>query len=274
VFQHLNDQSRGTFISDMSIDEASRLYAYYRVGNLPLVVVVSLSVDEILTPWRWKMLVLALIFTVMATGVVALVWMLEEELRRRAAAERAAEELARTDGLTRLANRRWFDETLANKWAQSLRDGRPMSLLMIDVDCFKIFNDSYGHQAGDRILARIADVIDGAVRRPDDFAARYGGEEFVVLLPDTDRGGAKLVAETICEKVRALQINHAGSRDSIVTVSVGAATSLPRAGMTTAAHLIHNADTALYRAKADGRNRACISNVMSGDFEPLISRAS
>src|SRR5262249_39865532 len=178
VFTHLRKQAEGTFTSDRSMDAIARHFAFHKVGQLPLIVVVGLSTDQILAPWRSKMLVLAGIFAIMASSVLILVWMLESELRRRAAAEKAAELLARTDGLTKLANRRWFDRGLARKWSRSARDGRPITLLMIDVDHFKSFNDTYGHQGGDRVLRAIAAVISESISRPDDLAARYGGEEF------------------------------------------------------------------------------------------------
>ncbi len=274
IFAHMMSRTHGSFTGDQSLNGASRLYAFHRVGNLPLVVAVGISTDQILAPWWSKMSVLAAIFAIMAASVVGLVWMLEGELRRRAAAEKAAETQARTDGLTKLANRRWFDEELSRKWASAAREGRPLSLLMIDVDHFKFFNDSYGHQAGDRALADIAGVIDGAIRRPDDLAARYGGEEFAVVLPDTDRRGAAQIAETIREKARAMQIDHVRNEHKVVTVSIGVATALPRSGTAMPELLISDADAALYRAKEQGRNTVCVSNVMPADFERQTSRAS
>ncbi len=274
IFAHMISHTKGSFTSDESLDGVSRLYAFHRVDHLPLIVAVGVSTDQILAPWRFKMSVLAAIFAVMAASVVGLVWMLEGELRRRAAAEKAAEEQARTDGLTKLANRRWFDEEMSRKWAVAARDGQPISLLMIDVDHFKFFNDSYGHQAGDRALADIAAVIDGAIRRPDDLAARYGGEEFAVLLPDTDRRGASQIAETIRERARALQIGHVRNEHKVVTVSIGVATALPRARISAPDILIRDADAALYRAKEEGRNTVRVSNVMPADFERQTSRAS
>lgn len=270
IFTYL-DRAQGSFVSNKSDDGVGRLYAFHRIGNLPLVVVVGISTNQILAPWRTKMLVLAAIFAIMASSVLALVWMLEGELLRRAAAEKAAAELARTDALTKLANRRWFDEEMSRKWAWAVRNGRPMSLLMIDVDHFKLFNDTYGHQAGDLALTAIAAVIDAAIRRPDDLAARYGGEEFAVLLPDTDRQGATGIAEAISEQVRALQIDHI-TGPKAVTISIGVAAAQPRSSMAKAALLIRDADAALYRAKHEGRNTVCISNVMPADFEPRFGR--
>ncbi len=120
----------------------------------------------------------------------------------------------------------------------------------------------------------IAATIEKAVQRPDDLAARYGGEEFAVLLPDTDLRGAMRIAGAICEEVRALQIDHAKSPHTIVTVSIGVSTGLSRSGKARAALLVRDADAALYRAKEAGRNTVCISNVMPADFEGQVSRAS
>ena len=273
IFNLVMMRNRGAFVSDAAPDGVPRLYSFHRVDRLPLVVVVGITTDQILAPWRSKMMVLAAIFAVMALSVIGLVWMLESELLRRAAAEKAAEELARTDSLTGLSNRRRFDEILPLEWDSAAREGGPISLLMIDVDHFKLFNDSYGHQEGDRTLAAVAAVIDNAVRRPDDFAARYGGEEFVVLLPNTDRRGAAGIAETIREKTRSLLLNHSGTREGVVTVSIGVASAIPRSGHATVEHLIRDADTALYRAKEAGRNIVRVGNVLPADFERQAGRA-
>jgi diguanylate cyclase (GGDEF)-like protein len=273
VFKHLAGLTHGSFISDASKDGVNRLFAFQRIDNVPLILVVGLSTQHILAPWWSKMLVFAGIFAVMALGVVALVWLLEKELLRRAAAEEAAEELARTDGLTKLANRRWFDEELERTWAVAIRRGQPISLLMIDVDYFKHFNDSHGHQEGDHVLEAVAKVIQASVRRPDDTAARYGGEEFVALLPDTDEAGANQIAMTICDGVRRLQIKHDLSEHRSVTVSIGAATVLPQSGTDPSA-LIHDADIALYLAKDAGRNTIRFHNIVCADFGAQMSRAS
>ncbi|MBX9710764.1 MAG: sensor domain-containing diguanylate cyclase [Xanthobacteraceae bacterium] len=272
VFKHLAGHLQGTFISEKSTDGVRRLYAFHRLPGLPLLVVVGMSTEQIFAAWWTKMLVLAAIFAIMAGSVVMLVWLLESELHRRAAAEAAAEELARTDGLTQLANRRWFDEDMSRKWARTARDGLPMSMLMIDVDHFKPYNDTYGHQAGDEVLIAVAEAIKGAVRRPDDVAARYGGEEFAVLLPDTNEAGASQIAATIGASIRRLRIEHAGSEYRLVTVSIGVATAMPHTGMTRSG-LIRCADTALYRAKEDGRNRVHVHNVTSADFGHRVSKA-
>ncbi|WP_424629686.1 sensor domain-containing diguanylate cyclase [Bradyrhizobium sp. SYSU BS000235] len=273
VFTHLRNQPEGTFASDQSMDGTARHFAFHRVGELPFAVVVGLSTDQILAPWRSKMLVLAGIFAIMTSSVLMLVWMLESELRRRATAEKAAELLARTDGLTKLANRRWFDRGLARKWSRAARDARPMSLLMIDVDHFKSFNDTYGHQGGDRVLRAIAGVISDSIRRPDDLAARYGGEEFAVVLPNTDSRGARQVAASIRDGVHALQIGHGGSEHSIVTVSIGLATAMPGSETAKPLLLVREADAALYRAKDNGRDSICAGDATPPNAEALISRA-
>jgi diguanylate cyclase (GGDEF)-like protein len=166
------------------------------------------------------------------------------------------EELAATDALTLLANRRGFDARLSQEWRRSRRERTPLSLLLLDVDHFKLFNDRYGHQSGDDCLHRVGQGILGAIRRPADTAARYGGEEFAVVLPDTDEFGAAHVAERVRAAVEALAIPHAASALGRVTVSVGAATAWPEAGADPdAAGLVRLADEALYRAKREGRNR-------------------
>jgi diguanylate cyclase (GGDEF)-like protein len=273
AFAHLPAGARGSFISDESIDGIARLYAFQRISGLPLVVMVGLSKSQVLAPWWSKILLLGGIFAIMAGSVVFLVWILESELSRRARAEFAAAELARTDGLTKLANRRWFDEVLSQEWARGMRDERPISLVMIDADHFKLFNDTYGHQSGDSALTAIAGVIAGATKRPSDLAVRYGGEEFALLLPDTDERGAMRIAAAIRDGVSGRRIDHAASEHKVLTVSAGAATAMPRPGMR-AASLVRDADAALYRAKRRGRNAISAGNVVAADFKPQVNRAS
>jgi diguanylate cyclase (GGDEF)-like protein len=162
------------------------------------------------------------------------------------------QQLARLDALTKLDNRRSFDERLMIEWRRAVRSKRPLSVLFIDIDHFKEYNDSYGHQAGDAALTAVARCIGAKLRRPADFAARYGGEEFVVVLPDTDEDGAHVVAQTLRRAVSALDITDvAGGRR--VTVSIGAATWTAHAAREASA-ILKAADEALYLAKAAGRN--------------------
>ena len=169
------------------------------------------------------------------------------------------EALSLTDGLTGLTNRRGFDAGLADEWARAFRSGQTVALAMLDVDHFKLYNDKYGHQAGDRCLQAIAEVIAAHARRPGDIAARYGGEEFSLLTPATDGAAAALIAQAICDRVAALQLPHADSSYGIVTVSIGIGSLVPGAGNSPEL-LIRLADDALYRAKREGRSRAVLAS--------------
>lgn len=172
--------------------------------------------------------------------------------------------LAMRDGLTNIPNRRSFDTILNQEWRRATREARTLCLLMIDVDFFKGFNDTYGHQSGDDCLRRVAKVLSDVVKRTSDEVARYGGEEFAVLLPVTDAKGARIVAERIRAAVENLAIPHAGSEvGHYVTVSIGAA-SMQVSLEGTPAQLVDVADKALYRAKHQGRNRVVATTVETG----------
>jgi diguanylate cyclase (GGDEF)-like protein/PAS domain S-box-containing protein len=175
------------------------------------------------------------------------------ELENRLAA------LAMTDGLTSLANRRAFDEALLREWKSTQRTGNPTSLLLLDLDHFKFFNDQYGHQVGDDCLRAVAAAVSAAVRRPRDFVARYGGEELAVILPETDSAGALRVGEQVRSAVEGLRLPHVGNEEGegIVTVSIGATTAVSSVGGTIRMPegLLLTADNALYKAKHNGRNR-------------------
>ena len=168
-------------------------------------------------------------------------------------AQVALEQLATRDGLTGLANRRCFDDTLHAEWQRALRHKQPLSLLMVDVDDFKQYNDAYGHLGGDECLQRIASAV-ASEMRTNDLVARYGGEEFAVILPNQSLKGAAIVAERIRCRVEQLHLPNQGSRQHVVTVSIGAATALA-APENDPSQLVATADSALYRAKHMGRNR-------------------
>lgn len=165
--------------------------------------------------------------------------------------------LAMTDGLTGLANRRAFDEALEREWNRTLREGTQISLLLLDIDHFKRFNDLYGHQVGDDCLRAVAQAAAGAVRS-SDIVARYGGEEIAIILPQVDASGAVETAEKVRETIEGLRLTHAENTEGKgqVTVSIGAATALARCGgtMRMPESLLLTADTALYKAKHTGRN--------------------
>jgi diguanylate cyclase (GGDEF)-like protein len=162
------------------------------------------------------------------------------------------QEQASTDGLTGISNRRYFDKYLEKQCRLANRSHRPISLLMVDIDQFKSYNDTYGHQFGDDCLKRIAKLLSNSLTRPTDYVARYGGEEFAIVLPDTDKKGASIVSRKILEAVKQLKIAHASVERQIVTASIGAA-SLSETQISPT-NLISKADENLYLAKASGRD--------------------
>ncbi len=167
--------------------------------------------------------------------------------------------LAIHDGLTGIYNRRYFDETLAREWKRTMREKAPLSLIMLDIDYFKKYNDTYGHQAGDECLRQVATTISGALRRPADMAARYGGEEFVVVLPNLKLEDSAKFGETIRAKIEALKMEHKQSdANPFITVSLGIASVVP-SSISSYEELVGAADKALYSAKNKGRNRVCVA---------------
>lgn len=182
---------------------------------------------------------------------------LHEELAER---NRQLESISRQDGLTGLANRRCFDETLRRAFMRSARQRTWLTLILCDVDFFKLFNDRYGHVEGDECLRKIAATLVGGCRRPDDLAARYGGEEFALILPDTSLEAGVRIAEALCAEVVKLAIPHADSTaHTKVSMSVGIAACIAQAGTATQS-LVECADRLLYKAKQQGRNR-CVASV-------------
>jgi diguanylate cyclase (GGDEF)-like protein len=164
-------------------------------------------------------------------------------------------ELSSIDGLTGIANRRFFDEYSEKEWKRAQRDKQSFSVIMIDLDYFKPYNDTYGHQQGDVCLKRVSGVIKKSMKRPADLAARYGGEEFVLILPETDKAGAYIIAEQLRHDVMALKLEHPGNTcGKVVTISLGIANATAEPG-TAFSDLLSKADKALYKAKDLGRNR-------------------
>ncbi|MHC5735269.1 diguanylate cyclase [Nostoc sp.] len=199
-----------------------------------------------------------------------------QELERRQLQQKleaANEELQRLstiatiDFLTQVANRRRFEEYLDIEWRRMTRSQQPLSLILVDVDFFKSYNDTYGHPMGDRCLSKIARAIKDVVQRPADLVARYGGEEFAVILSNTDILGAAHIAEKICFAVRKLAIPHENSQvSSYVTLSAGLATVIPIFNFNFQ-KIIVAADEALYQAKAAGRNRVCSCQEQTKNLE-------
>lgn len=176
------------------------------------------------------------------------------------AANRQLRWLTLTDGLTSVANRRHFDITLDNEWKRAYRYKNPVSLVMIDIDYFKKYNDYLGHQAGDDCLVKVADALKTVAKRSLDLLARYGGEEFALILPDTNLVHALDLAESARATVESLKLEHGGSEESeYVTISLGVATIVP-CEASSPEDLIKAADTALYKSKEAGRNKVSSSN--------------
>jgi diguanylate cyclase (GGDEF)-like protein len=242
-----------------------RLYTYRHIEGTPLIVATGFATADVAARWRRQAA------TVLAAGAACLALVLGAgaallgEFGRRRAAEAALgaanaelERAAATDALTGLPNRRAFDERLRREWRRAARQGSALSLLLVDVDHFKRFNDAFGHPAGDACLGRVAEALRLVARRPGDQAARVGGEEFALLMPDTDEEGARDLARRLAEAVHAAAIPHPGNAPAgVVTLSVGGATARPDPGPGgDPPSLVAAADRALYSAKDTGRNRA------------------
>jgi diguanylate cyclase (GGDEF)-like protein/PAS domain S-box-containing protein len=185
--------------------------------------------------------------------------------------QRELMELSFQDGLTGIANRRRFDQTFDEVWHAAVHERTPLGLLMIDIDCFKQFNDAYGHVAGDDCLKRVGQLLGTVATRPRDFLARYGGEEFVLILPNTDEAGTRAVAEACRRTIESARVAHNRSTvGSWLTISVGAGACVPTAAMT-AQSLLQRVDKELYRAKAAGRNRVSTEATAGVSLRPSVA---
>lgn len=248
---------RGSFRSVSRLDHVDRLTFYEQVGTLPLIQAVGFSVEDLYRPWKQKAAIVIVVTLLFCGAILGLVFYLQRELAKRIRAEAAFAELASTDKLTGLPNRRKFDETLESEWQRSARSGLPISLLMIDVDHFKAYNDEYGHLGGDAVLSNVGKTLRETIRTTD-FAARFGGEEFAVILPDSDAFAATVVAERIRSEIEAAMLPHRGVPSGYVSLSVGTASCLNHRNRTSS-DMIAAADAALYAAKAAGRNQVARS---------------
>ncbi|KAA0985115.1 sensor domain-containing diguanylate cyclase [Pseudomonas sp. ANT_J28] len=251
-FQRIVKEGNGSFTGVSSRHTDNRLYTFSKVGNLPLIVIVALSSDEVFASWKRTTVVVSVATIALCIGLLWLTWLLSRELRLRHHAEQELAQLAATDALTGLANRRTLVQVLRHEWFRAQRSGQPLSLLMIDADHFKAFNDRHGHQGGDDALRSVAKVISDNVRRPADLVARYGGEEFSVILAETDSQGAQQIAEHIRATVE--QLPPVPGAESPITVSIGISTWTTSAEISLE-QLLFAADKALYQAKESGRNR-------------------
>jgi diguanylate cyclase (GGDEF)-like protein len=244
----------GAFAGQGPVDATPRLYVR-STGSGPMFVVAGKPLSAVFELWqkeayRIGAVALALILFVLGSAIL-----LAREIGRRAEAESKLEEMATTDALTGLKNRRKFDHVIDIEWRRAMRQKAPVALLMIDADHFKAYNDTFGHQAGDQVLVGIAICISDSVSRAGDCAARYGGEEFAVLLPNTSATDAFKVAEAIRIKVQGWSDDQTAS-----TVSCGIASLVPANGMDWAI-LVAAADKALYAAKAGGRNQSVVASM-------------
>ncbi len=250
--------------------------AFRASASIAGVLLVSYAVLGIAVGAPSEPLVYALVLLT-ATSAVSLLasYNLEYVLRSSYLETRLLNELAERDGLTGLYNRRMFDDFMSRLWRQSQREEMPLEIILVDIDHFKIFNDLYGHQAGDDCLKKVARCIAAAAKRPFDFAARYGGEEFVLVLYGPPREHSKTVPEQIRRDVMDLAIlNEGSSIGDVVTVSLGVAMSAPTSGRSLAG-TIQIADEALYEAKRAGRNRvvckdARVYEVETGNFRVAL----
>jgi diguanylate cyclase (GGDEF)-like protein len=251
VKQALSEPS-GSYSGVIPPNPSSRLHVW-RDSTRPLIVLVSKRWSDIYELWRKEATRIGAIVAMLVAFVLGVTLFLAREIGRRADAEEKLEELATTDSLTGLRNRRKFDAVIETEWRRAIRQRQPLALLMIDADYFKSFNDTHGHQAGDEVLVGIAICISDSVRRAGDCAARYGGEEFAVLLPDMLPKQAFMVAETI-----RLKVEQWCGETATTTVSIGVASMIPEAD-TDWAEIVKRADRALYAAKEGGRNRSVLS---------------
>ncbi|WP_084534307.1 sensor domain-containing diguanylate cyclase [Paraburkholderia dilworthii] len=266
TFRHFQSAPEGSFSDTSSIDGVRRLYYFRNFSALPLIIMVAEAEPDIYAAWRRRTVKIGTLMAVFALGFVALSFVLGTQLHRRMRAESELQLLARTDSLTGLNNRRTLGEILENEWRRAKRARSVFSLLFVDIDRFKAYNDTYGHQAGDDTLTAVARCIGENIRRPADTAARYGGEEFIVVLPDTSPDGATMIAEKIRLAISELAIEHSSSEHGRVTASIGSASWTPDQDADVRT-VIKAADEALYNAKATGRNKVAVRHAVSPTAE-------
>lgn len=256
IFKRFLREGRGSFVSTSARDGVERSYTFARIGTLPLILNVALSTKDVEAEWAAKATIIGGIVLVLCGLTIALSLLFGRELRRREAMRAEMAALSRTDALTGLPNRRCFEDALRRALDAARRDGHPMSLLIVDADHFKRFNDRYGHPVGDAILQGLARCLATSVHRPQDLVSRIGGEEFALLLPETDEAGALRIAEVVHVEVSKLTVAAAGIGAGVVTVSIGLACVRPSGDRSaTLPDPYRLADGALYEAKNGGRNQ-------------------
>ncbi|XYD11933.1 diguanylate cyclase (plasmid) [Methylobacterium sp. NMS12] len=255
----------GSFVGPAMVGDSERHFSFARLGAGPLILSIAVKPSAIYAEWQRTALSLGMVLLSLCGITTGLTWLVRRELDRRGQAEaslvaanaRLAAQAA-TDALTGLGNRRRFDEALAQEWDRAARDRRPLSLILVDADCFKGFNDTYGHPRGDEALRLIAGSIRSAANRASDLVFRIGGEEFAIILPEIRTPGAEVVAERIRAAVAGWAVPHVVNPHAVLTVSCGVA-SVPETSALDAAALVTMADEALYGAKQAGRNQVRIA---------------
>jgi len=245
--ERTDDHGTRSFSYRSRVDGIWRRGSAQRLSRFPMMTLVSQSEWDVQRSWRMELMTHAVIVVCVISVLIILG-------RQALLASRMLAMRAMYDGLTGLPNRRAFDETLEHEVRRAARSGQPLSIVLIDVDHFKSYNDHFGHPEGDECLRLIARTIQAGLRRSGEFAARFGGEEFVVLLPGTDHIGAFTVAESIRLAVRTTAVPQAPGIGSVVTVSAGVSTIKPGHAGEASQTLVRVADAALYAAKAAGRN--------------------
>lgn len=256
TFPRMVNQDAGFYAARSPTDGVLRLYTFQRVPGTPLIAVVAPALNDVLASWTTLSWIVGTSASAISFAFCAVVWLLAFALRDRALAEDRLTELTQTDALTGLKNRRALDEVLEAEWERLQRTESCLSVLYVDADHFKQYNDKYGHAEGDKALKHLADCIAQRAGRRGDCAARYGGEEFVVVLPDTDAANALRIAEGIRVALeRSWHAQHEAGTAGLhpFTVSVGCATGR-RGCPATLDELTKAADLALYEAKNAGRN--------------------
>ncbi|MDR3563339.1 MAG: diguanylate cyclase [Negativicutes bacterium] len=278
MFRYVEQAPSGAYVGEGIVDKVRRIFSYRAMPDYPLVLSVSVSKAEALNDFyqrRDRYYTTATVASLVLVGVFGLlIWVVEALRRSRTELERRVvqrtseledaneelqavnEELKRlslVDGMTGLANRRYFDDYLQHEWRSAQRRKKPLAMIMGDVDFFKNYNDIYGHQFGDECLKSIAAALRNGVERSTDLVARYGGEEFAIILPDTDAQGALFLAEKLRSEIEALGMEHRQSPEGHVTISLGVAAIVPNK-KSGPMGLITAADMSLYQAKQAGRN--------------------
>lgn len=265
--RYLPHSDSGTAIIKSVVDGIERIYAYRRLSGLPIVAAAGVSYTHVFEPW-WSYVYqsMALLVAIILTLAFLGNWLyrqIQQLLKAESQLKIARKELeviALTDSLTSLANRRSFDNSVQKEWGRATRQKSSLSVILLDIDLFKQYNDHYGHLRGDDCLTQVAKLIGDSISRPCDVAARYGGEEFVILLPETELSGAILLAEQIRVALEQARIEHSVSPFGIVTVSSGVVTTC-RTGEVLYKDFMAEADRLLYTAKSKGRN--CVESCVS-----------